>query len=331
MCALLRYCFFATHTKNTRKREAIQTNTTVFCLEPQWKVESEMLRTIHRSASFFKRGFPISRNFCAVEPREAMEYDVVTVGAGPAGLAAAIRLKQIALEKGTEINVCVVEKGAEVGAHILSGNVFETRALDELLPDWRDMNPPLETPAGDDHFLYLTETGAIEVPHMLLPPELNNHGNYIISLSNLVRWLGEKAEELGVEVYPGFAADEVLYAEDGSVRGVATKDAGIGKDGEQKSTFTRGMELLAKQTLFAEGCRGSCSTELIEKFKLAEGKDVQTYGLGIKEVWQVPDENLKPGLIQHTVGWPLHSSPFSDVYGGTFLYHMKPNLIQLGS
>eukprot|EP00602_Paraphysomonas_sp_CaronLab_P003425 CAMPEP_0185024804 /NCGR_PEP_ID=MMETSP1103-20130426/8009_1 /TAXON_ID=36769 /ORGANISM="Paraphysomonas bandaiensis, Strain Caron Lab Isolate" /LENGTH=565 /DNA_ID=CAMNT_0027557869 /DNA_START=108 /DNA_END=1805 /DNA_ORIENTATION=+ len=265
-----------------------------------------------------------------MEPRDAMEYDVVTVGAGPAGLSAAIRLKQIANEKGVELNVCVVEKGAEVGAHILSGNVFETRALDELFPNWKEMDAPLETPAGKDQFLYLTESGSLEVPHMFLPPELNNHGNYIISLSNLTRWLGQQAEELGVEIYPGFAADEVLYAEDGSVRGIATKDAGIAKDGSLKGTFTRGVELLAKQTLFAEGCRGSCSTDVIEKFNLQDGKDVQSYGLGIKEVWQVPESNLTPGLIQHTVGWPLHDSPISNTYGGTFLYHMKPNLIQLG-
>lgn len=251
------------------------------------------------------------------------------VGAGPAGLAAAIRSKQIAAERGEEIDVCVVEKGSEVGAHILSGNVFETKALDELLPNWKELGAPLDTPAGDDQFLYLTETGSIGVPNMLLPSQLHNDGNYVISLSSLVRWLGQQAEELGVEIYPGFAADEVLY-EDFVVRGVATKDAGIAKNGEFKDSFARGVALMAKQTLFAEGCRGSCSQEVIKKFQLDEDRDVQSYGLGIKEVWEVPEDKIKPGLIQHTVGWPLHESPFSKVYGGTFLYHMKPNLIQLG-
>jgi electron-transferring-flavoprotein dehydrogenase len=259
-----------------------------------------------------------------------MEYDVITVGAGPAGLSAAIKLKQLSIAKGIDLSVCVVEKGSEVGAHILSGNVFEPKALDELFPDWKERGAPLETPAGQDQFLYLTETGSVEVPHLLLPPELNNEGNYIISLSQLVRWLGQQAEELGVEIYPGFAADEVLYHDDGSVRGVATKDAGIAKDGTEKASFARGVELLGKQTLFAEGCRGSCSTEVIERFQLQKGKNTQTYGLGIKEVWQVPEANIKPGLIQHSIGWPLHSSPLSDVYGGTFLYHSKPNIIQLG-
>lgn len=304
-----------------------------------------MLSTQRRIASSLLRSASAGRQLCRnqaasfttsfdealeLEPRESMEYDVVMVGAGPAGLSAAIRLKQLAIEKGEEIEVCVVEKGSEVGAHILSGNVFETKALDELLPNWKEMGAPLDTPAGDDQFLYLTETGSVSVPHMLLPPQLNNHGNYVISLSSLVRWLGEQAEELGVEIYPGFAADEVLYDDNDNVRGVATKDAGIAKDGEVKGTFTRGVELVAKQTLFAEGCRGSCSKSVIEKYDLAEGKDVQTYGLGIKEVWQVPEENLTPGLIQHTVGWPLHESPMSSVYGGTFLYHMKPNMIQIG-
>jgi electron-transferring-flavoprotein dehydrogenase len=279
-----------------------------------------------RPSSFLQR-----QALCSVAARDSMEYDVITVGAGPAGLSAAIKLKQLSIAKGIELSVCVVEKGSEVGAHILSGNVFEPKALNELIPNWKEKGAPLETLAEQDQFLYLTETGSLEVPHFLHPPELDNTGNYIISLSQFVRWLSQQAEELGVEIYPGFSADEVLYhEEDGSVRGVATKDAGIGKDGETKGCFTRGIELLGKQTLFAEGCRGSCSTEIIEKFDLQKGKNTQTYGLGIKEVWQVPEGNLKPGLIQHSLGWPLQSSPFSDVYGGTFLYHSKPNIIQLG-
>ena len=268
-----------------------------------------------------------------------MFFDTVIVGAGPAGLSAAIRLKQKAVDAGKEISVCVVEKGSEVGAHILSGNVFETTAMDELFPDWRKdiengNGPPIQTKAKEDKFLVLTgSTSSVAIPNFLLPSELHNDGNYIISLSQLTRWLGTKAEELGVEIYPGFAASEVLYDASGAVvLGVATKDAGVAKDRQLKDTFARGVELLARQTLFAEGARGSCSEEVIDKFSLRQPgvHDVQSYGLGIKEVWQVPSDTFRGGYIQHTLGYPLQASPFSDVFGGTFLYHMEPDLVVLG-
>ena len=258
--------------------------------------------------------------------REAMEFDVVIVGAGPAGLGAAIRLRQLSAERGQEISVCVLEKGSEVGAHILSGACFEPKPLDELIPDWKDKGAPLNTPVGEERFLILSEKGGISVPTGLLPPQMQNHGNYVISLGNLCRWLGEQAEALGAEVYPGFAAAEVLYDEEGRVRGVATGDMGIGKDGQPKDSHEPGMELLAKYTFFAEGCRGSLSKSLMERFGLREGADPQTYGIGLKELWELDPAQHKPGLILHTAGWPMDSK----TWGGSFVYHLEDNQAAVG-
>ena len=255
--------------------------------------------------------------------REAMEYDVVIVGGGPSGLSSAIRVKQLAAKAGKEVSVCLLEKGSEIGAHILSGAVIEPHALADLIPDWQERGAPLSTPAGEDRLLFLNDSGFIKLP---TPPQMSNHGNYIVSLGNFCRWLGEQAEALGVEIYPGFAAAEVLYHEDGTVKGVATGDMGIGKDGQQTHNYQPGMELHARQTIFAEGCRGSLTKELWTKFNLREGVDPQTYGIGIKELWEIDPANHQPGLIVHTVGWPLAS----NTYGGSFLYHLENNLVAVG-
>jgi electron-transferring-flavoprotein dehydrogenase len=262
----------------------------------------------------------------SLEPRESMEFDVVIVGAGPAGLSAAIRLKQLAAEAGKEITVCVVEKGSEVGAHILSGAVIDPIALNELFPDWKERGAPLDTPVTDDRFLYLGPGGNIRVPNAFMPPLMSNHGNYIASLGNVCRWLATQAEQLGVEIYPGFAAAEVLYDDNGRVRGIATGDMGIGRDGKPKSGFTRGMELLGKYTLFGEGVRGSLSKQLIARFRLDNGRDPQKFGIGLKELWQVPKEKHQPGLVVHTMGWPLSN----DTGGGSFMYHWGDGLVSIG-
>ncbi|MQM37232.1 Electron transfer flavoprotein-ubiquinone oxidoreductase [wastewater metagenome] len=255
--------------------------------------------------------------------RESMEYDVVIVGGGPSGLAASIRLMQQAEEAGQALSVCVLEKGSEIGAHILSGAVLDPRALEELLPDWRDRGAPLHTPVAEDRFLLLGERSARRLP---TPPQMANAGNYIISLGNLCRWLAEQAEALGVEIYPGFAAAEVLYHEDGAVKGVATGDMGLNPDGTPGPNHEPGVELHARQTLFAEGCRGSLTKTLFERFNLRADADPQTYGLGIKELWEVDPAQHQPGLVVHTVGWPMDSK----TYGGSFLYHLEDNQVAVG-
>ncbi len=259
-------------------------------------------------------------------PREAMDYDLLIIGAGPAGLAAAIRAKQLAEASGQEINVCVLEKGSEPGAHILSGAVMDPAAINELFPDWKERGAPLNTPVSEDRFMFLTESGSYTTPNWLLPGCFQNHGNYVISLGNVVRWLAQQAEALGVEIFPGFAAAEILKDDNGAVVGVATGNMGVDKSGEPTGEFQLGMALRAKYTLFAEGARGHLGKQLIADYKLDAGKDPQTYGIGIKELWEIDPAKHRPGLVIHTAGWPLDSA----TYGGSFLYHLENNQVAVG-
>jgi electron-transferring-flavoprotein dehydrogenase len=258
--------------------------------------------------------------------RDSMEFDVLVVGGGPAGLGAAIRLKQLAAERGSELSVCVIDKGSEIGAHTLSGAVIDPRALNELIPDWKSRGAPIETEVTHDEVLFLTAKKSIATPQWAIPAGLRNHGNYIVSLGAVVRWLGQQAEALGVEIYPGFAAAEVLYDERGAVRGVATGNMGVGRDGEPTENFQPGMELLAKYTLFAEGSRGHLGRQLIARYRLDAGADPQSYGIGIKELWEIEPSRFRKGLVVHTAGWPLDA----DTYGGSFLYHFEDNKVAVG-
>lgn len=259
-------------------------------------------------------------------PREAMEYDVVIVGAGPSGLSAAIRLKQLAQRQGQDFSVCVLEKGSEAGAHILSGAVMDPVALTELIPDWREKDAPVSVAVAEDRFLFLGEKSACKTPGWMLPEVLHNKGNYVVSLANLVRWLAQQAEELGVDIFPGFAAAEVLYDDSGAVKGVATGNMGIGRDGKPTDAFQPGMELHARYTLFAEGARGHLGRQVIERFNLDRGRDPQSYAIGIKEIWKVRPSVHQPGLVIHTAGWPLDAG----TYGGSFMYHMDNNEVAVG-
>jgi electron-transferring-flavoprotein dehydrogenase len=258
--------------------------------------------------------------------RESMQFDVVVVGGGPAGLAAASRVKQLAAQQAVELGVCLIEKGSEIGAHILSGAVMDPRALGELFPDWKALGAPLKTPVSEDRFLFLTQSGSLRVPGLLLPECFRNHGNYVVSLGNVCRWLGQQAEALGVEIYPGFAAAEVLYDEKGGVRGVATGDMGVGRDGRPTDQYQPGIELHGKYVFFAEGCRGHLGKQLMERYRLNANSDPQVYGIGLKELWEIEPKKHQAGLVIHSAGWPLDA----DTYGGSFLYHMEDRLVSVG-